>query len=581
MLAGSCSPSSVAFREGRKAEEQKDYDSAVIHFDEALKTQPDNSHYQIMAKDARMKASYAHLQRGRRFLAQRRPGAAAAEFQRAVSVDPSNQAAAQELRQLLLAQSAAQQQHEAALRNAMERTEAPQSSAVVKLQALPSQPIAHLHLSADARSVFETLGKLAGLNVVFYYQFQSKNVSLDLTNVTIADALKAASDEAHVFWEPVTPNTILIVPDTLANRRDLEPKILKTVYLQNPLTTSNQMAMVTAIKQLMGMGGSGAVMQVYEDPQTNSITLYDTPESVAEAVQLIHNLDRGEAEVMIDVTVLEAERDRLRDLGLSPVPISGDTMAAVGLNPTAVTNSAGSTTTTAAIALNKLGNLSTGDFSIALPGVIANALMSDTRTHILENPELRASAGQPATLKIGSSVPLATGSFGIPTAGAGSSATGFGLLANTQFTYKDVGVSLKITPYVAGNGDVILKSDIEISALGTPTNIGGIEQPTFTQRTVTHTIRLKDGESSLLGGLIQRQTINTVSGLPGLASIPLLKYLFSTTNVHTTNDEVMIMLTPHVIRLPAALRAAARVQAASALPVTPAPPAVPHPGVRQ
>ncbi|HEV2419723.1 MAG TPA: hypothetical protein VGX94_18145 [Terriglobia bacterium] len=577
LLMAACNPASVAFREGRKAEEQKDYDSAVIHFDQALKYQPQNTHYMIWSKDARAKASAAHYDRGRQLLAQNRPADAAAEFQKAVGIDPSNEAAGQELRNILLAQSTAQQQRQAALSRAMEQEEQPETSGEVKLKALSQTPIAHLHLSADSRNVFETLGKLAGLNVVFYYSFHPETISLDLSNVTILQALQAAADEAHAFWVPVTPNTVMIAPDSAATRRELEPKVLKTVYLRNPSTTQTSQSLVQAVKQLMQASGGGDIMQAYQDPVTNSITLYDTPERVAKAAQIIHNLDRGKAEVLIQVSVIEADRDRLRDLGLAPVPLSGvgngDTLGAVGLNPTAVPSSSGATTTSLPlIGLNKLGKLSTGDFSIELPGVIANALMSDQRTHILQNPEVRATAGEEATLTIGQSVPLATGSFGIPTAGTTGTATGgFGLLANTQFTYKDVGVVLKLTPYVAGNGDVILKSDVEISALGTPTNIGGIEQPTFTKRTVDHTIRVREGESSLLGGLIQTQTTNTVSGLPGLADIPVLKYLFSTTEVHTVDEEVMIMMTPHVIRLPNALENPLAPKVSAIVPTPPSP----------
>lgn len=579
MVWSGCSPAGVAFREGQKAEEQKDYDTAVIHYDQALKYQPNNSHYLIGVKNARSEASDAHLHQGRVFLAQNRPDQAAAEFQKAVALDPSNEAASQELQKILLAQSTAQQQRQSALSRAMQHEDETRSSGEVALMPLPSQPISHLHLSADSKNVFETLGKLAGLNVIFYYSFRPETISLDLSNVTILQALKAAADEAHVFWVPVTSNTIMVAPDSQADRRALEPKVLRTVYLQNPSTSRTGTSLVQAVKQLMQIGGSD-IMQAYEDPATNSITLYDTPERVAKAAQIIHNLDRGKAEVLIQVSVIEADRDRLRDLGLAPVPLSGvgngDTLAAVGLNPTTVTS--GSTTTTVPIiGLNRLGKLSTGNFGIELPGVIANALMSDQRTHILQDPEVRATAGEEATLTIGQSVPLATGSFGIPTAGATGTATGgFGLLANTQFTYKDVGVVLKITPYVAGNGDVILKSDVEISALGTPTNIGGIEQPTFTKRTVEHTIRVKEGESSLLGGLIQTQTTNTVSGLPGLASIPFLKYLFSTTDVHTTDEEVMIMMTPHVVRLPDALEASNPPPANAAEPVPVPPSAQPH-----
>ncbi len=567
LLCTSCNPASVAFRQGRKAEEQKDYDTAVIHFQQALQQQPNNTHYMIWAKDARYKASYAHTDRGRQLLSQHEPDAAAGEFQKAVSLDPSNQAAAQELQKILLKQSAAQQRRERAIRQAMERHDQAQTSGVVELKQLSTEPIAHLHISSNSRNVFETLAKLAGINVVFYYSFQPKSISLDLTNVTILDALKAAADEADVFWKPVTPNTILVVPDNLTNRRELEPKELRTVYLQNPLPPSDRTAILTAVKQVAG------ILQAFENPETNSITVYDSPEKVDAAVELIHNLDRGKAEVLIDVTVLEADKDRLRDLGLAPVPLSsGGTMAAVGFAPsgTGTTTSSG-VTIPPNLTLNNLKNLRTNDFSIELPGVIANALLTDSRTHILQNPQVRVTAGEKATLHIGSRVPFATGSFGVPSAGVGGGVGGsaFGLLANTQFQYQDVGVSLVITPFVAADGDIILNNKIDISAVGTPSNIGGLEEPTFTERSIEHTIRLKEGEVSLLGGLIQSQTTNSVSGLPGLGDIPLLRYLFSTTTAETTDQEVLIMLDPHVIRLPDAFGATAQPQAADALPSVP------------
>ncbi|MDE3180314.1 MAG: hypothetical protein KGM47_11730 [Acidobacteriota bacterium] len=581
LLCVSCNPASVAFRQGRKAEEQRDYDSAVIHFQQALKYQPENAHFQIWAKNTRYKASYAHTDRGMQLLRQGQLDAAAGEFQKAIGIDPSNQAAAQELQKILLKQSAAQEQRQHALRQAMERHDESQSIGVVKLKQLSTQSIAHLHISSTSQNVFETLGKLAGINVVFYNTFQSKQMSLDLTNVTILDALKAAADEAGVFWKPITPNTLLIVPDNITNRRLLEPKELKTIYLQNPVSQTSRTAIMTSVKQIT------ASQQVFEDADANSITIYGTPEQVAEATELIHSLDRGKAEVLIDVTVLEADKDRLRDLGLAPVPLSSrGTMAAIGFNPAAITPpTTGGTAVPPNLPLNKLGRISTSDFSVELPGVIANALLTDSRTHILENPQVRVTAGEEATLHIGSRVPFATGSFGVPGAGVTpTGSTGFGLLANTQFQYQDVGVSLTITPFVAADGDVILTNKIEISAVGTPSNIGGLEEPTFTDRTIKHSIRLKEGEVSLLGGLIQSQTINSVSGIPGLADVPLLRYLFSTTTAETTEQEVLIMLTPHVIRLPNAGNASGADQAAEVLsaPASGSRPVVPQPhGVPQ
>lgn len=547
-----CSSASVAFREGRKAEEQKDYDSAVIDFRKALQLQPNNTQFLIHEHEARSKASLAHLARGRELLKQNRPGEASGEFQKAVSIDPGNQAAAQELQRILLKQSAAAAARQQIIRKALEAEEQAQSAGV-QLKPLSRSILPVLHIAGQSKEVFRALANIAGINVVFYHDFQARAISLDLSSVTIGDALAAAAAEAGVFWKAITPNTILIIPDTPSNRQNLESNVLKTVYLQNPMQAQDRMAILTAVKQVIGLQ-----LKAFDNPDANAIVLYGTPNMVNEAESLIHGLDRGQAEVLIDVSVLEADRDRLRDLGLSPVPISGDTMAAIGYNPpstTTSTSTSGTTTpTTPTLGLNQLGKLSTGDFSIVLPGVIANALLTDNRTHILQNPQVRVTAGQKATLKIGEQVPFATGSFGVPTAGVTSpTAGGFGLLANTQFNYKDVGVDLTMQPFVAANGDIVIHAHVEISSVGTPVNIGGVEEPEFNQRQVDHVIRLKEGQTSLLGGLIQTTTTRIANGLPGLGEIPLLKYFFSTQSYEMIDQEVLIMMTPHVVRLPSPL----------------------------
>ncbi|MGH9430590.1 MAG: secretin N-terminal domain-containing protein [Terriglobia bacterium] len=541
ILCFACTPASVAFRDGRKAELHKDYDTAVIDYDKALQSQPDNSEFLIHEKEARTKASFFHLDRGRRDMLEYRYNEAAAEFQKAVSIDPTDQAAAQELKKLLTKQVAEVKARQEALKNAMQTRTATASEGEIQLKAMPPEPIAHLHISADSRKVFETLGKLANLNVVFYHDFQPRPISLDLTNIKIADAIQVAAYEANVFWKAVTPNTILVIPDTPNNRRMLQNEVLKTVYLSNPLTPADRTAILSALKQVVG------AQQVFDNPASNSIIIRDTPEKVQAAEELIRSLDLGKAEVLIDITVLEANRDRIRDLGLAPVPLQNDTLAAIGFNPPLAAGAAAGTVPT--LALNQLSGLKPKDFSIVLPGVIANALLSDTQTHIMQNPQVRVTDGMTAKLTIGSRVPIATGSFGVPT-GVATQTGGFGLLANTQFQYQDVGVKLDITPHVSTNGEISLHAHIQISSEGASVNIGGIEEPTFTQRDIEHDIRLKEGEVSLLGGLLQTQITRETSGLPGLGEVPILKYLFSTTSYEKNDQEVLIMMTPRVVRLP-------------------------------
>ncbi|HEV2177818.1 MAG TPA: secretin N-terminal domain-containing protein [Terriglobia bacterium] len=549
-----CNPGSVASRQARQAELRKDYDTAVIDYGKALQYEPQNSRYLIHQQDARVRAAEFHVKQGRQLLAENRPEAAAGEFEKAVGVDPTNETAKQELNKLLVAKAEREEARQKKLEQALKpKEEAPLTTG---LKPFPTEPLAHFRISADSRKVFETLGKLSELNVAFNFDFQPRPISLDLSNVNLQDAMRAACYEAHAFWKAISPNTILIVPDTPTNRREYEDEVLKTIHLSNPLAPADRTQISTALKQVLGL------QRIIDNPNSNSIIIRDTPDKVAAAEEMIHNLDLGKAEILIDVSVLEASRQRMQSLGISPVTISASGTATPGFQtavtyapPGTTTTSNGTTTTTtqSAPALNQLGKLSTADFAIALPSIAAQAILSDDHTRVLQNPEVRVTDGLTAKLRIGSRVPYATGSF-LPSFGGATGATGttggIGLLASTQFQYQDVGVNLDITPHLTADGEIALHAKIEISSVGAPAQVGGLSQPTFNQRIIEHDIQLKEGEVSLLGGLIQTQTERSVAGLPGLAEIPLLRYLFSSVTNTTMDDEVLVMLDPHIIRLP-------------------------------
>jgi len=545
-----CGGGNVAFRQGYKAELRKDWDSALVNYQKALQSEPDNSHFIIHERNARMQASLLHLKQGRRLLAEGRQDDAAGEFQKAVSIEATNQAAAQELKRLMDAQAAAKETREKALKQALKAQEESGPSAEIKLKAFPAEPLPHLHITGETRKVFETLGKLAELNVAFtqdFQQMQARPVALDLSKVKVEDALRILCLETKTFWRPVTANTILIIPDSPNNRRDYEEEILKTVYLSNPAAAGDRSAITTALKGVLGL------QRIVDNNDTNAIIIRDTPSRVAAAEKLIHDLDRGKAEVLIDVAVVEAQRDRLRNLGLSPATVSpsgtitNGFQAGVVFAPPTTTTATGTTTPPV-----DLGSLTYQDYSVSLPSAVANAVLNDSRSHILQNPQLRVTDGQTAKLRIGSRIPYATGSF-LPSFGGvagGGTTGGVGFLASTQFQFQDVGVNVDLTPHLTANGEVAIHAMIEISSLGAPITIGGFSQPTFGQRRIEHDIRLKEGEVSLLGGLIQSTVTRSVSGVPFLGDLPLLKYFFSTETRERQEVEVLVMLTPRVIRLP-------------------------------
>jgi len=442
---------------------------------------------------------------------------------------------------------------------------------------LPEEPLAHFRISADSKRVYETLCKLAGLNVAFTSDFQAQPVSLDLNNVTILNALHLLALQTHTFWKVITANTILIVPDNPANRRDYQTEVVRTVYLQNSMKPADRTAITTALKQILG------IQRIIDNPDANAIIIRDTPKKVQEAVDLIHDLDHGKAEIMMDITVLEADADRVRELGLTPATVSPSGSVTKGLQGAAIFNPTSGAT---------LAHLSTNDFSLVVPSAVATAILNDSSTRILQNPEVQVTDGDTATLRIGSRIPYATGSF-LPSLGVGQTTTPggagvSGLIANTQFQFQDVGVNVDLTPHLLPDGEIAIHAKIDISSVQPSVEIAGVNEPTFGQRQIEHDIRLDEGQTSVLGGLLQTTDTTTVAGVPGLGSIPGLKYLFSDTKHEKQQTDVLIMLTPRVIRLPgpgvetAADQTPARpvpkpATPPSAAPAVPAPPAIPHP----
>ncbi len=395
------------------------------------------------------------------------------------------------------------------------------------LKPLSDSPI-NIRMSNDARAVYDTLGKLAGLTVILDPDFPARRISVELSDATLRQALDVVSMQAKAFWKPVTQNIILVAPDQPQKRRDYEEQIVQMFYLANTTLPQDMTEIVTGLRQLLDL------KRIQQVNSQNAVIIRDTPDKLAIAEKIIHELDNAKPEVVIQVEVLQARRDRVHELGIAP-----DGSAAISfVNP----DSSSSSSNANKLPLNKL--LSGGDYNVTLPGATIHALMTDSATRIIQDPELRSIDGQAAKLRVGDRVPVATGSFQ-----AGSSA-GINPLVNTQFQYIDVGVNADITPRVHPDHEVSLKVSIEVSSVTGTATIGGIQQPIISQRKIEHDIRLKEGEASILGGLFERIDTKTLNGWPGLAHIPLLRYLFSSESTDHQQNEVLVVLIPHIVRLP-------------------------------
>ncbi|MGO9589159.1 MAG: hypothetical protein ACLP3K_03820 [Candidatus Acidiferrales bacterium] len=548
LLAG-CPKGNQDYDAGKKAEAIQDYDTALVHYEQALRADPTNAEYKLRETNVRFHDGQYHLEQGEKALKQGQLQLALGEFQKAQAVDPSNAAADQEVKRTmdLLAAKTAEETPKV---NPNPPDDSDLLAAPPELKPLSREPI-NLKMTNDSHTVFETIAKLAGLSVIFDPDFTSRRISVDLPNITLEEALDAVSFESKAFWQPMTGNVILIAPDNPQKRRDVEDEEVKTFYLSNTLTPQDLTEVVTSLRQLLDL------RRISQMNSQNAIVVRDTPDKIKLAAKIIDDIDKARPEVLIHVQVLTASINRLRDLGLLP----GQTIT-LAFNPTCAnqpSNSSGScgssTSSTASsvaqLALNRIKDLSTADYSLTLPGATANAILTDNQTRIIQDPELRMSDGQKTTLKVGERVPIATGSF---QAGVGVGAAGgagvVNPLVNTQFTYLDVGVNIEVTPHVHPDGDVSIHGSVTVSEIDGTSSIGGINQPIIGQRDIENDVRLKNGESSMLAGLIQRTDTKNINGIPGLAELPMIRYLFSDNSTSVAESEVLIIMTPHVIRFP-------------------------------
>ena len=545
VFAAGCPKDKQDYKAARQAVDIQDYDAAVEYFLKASKADPHNANYKIGLDQARFEAGQNHVKQGLQLREKGDLQGAVSQFQRAQVLDPSSTAADQELHKTLqmIADRAVANQGES--QPLMSDGQPELASAPPELKPLSRAPV-NLRMANDIKVVYDTIGKVSGLTVIYDPDVQARRIPVDLNNVTLEQALDIVALESKTFWKPVTENIIMVIPDNTQKRRDYEEQVVRTFYLSNVSIPQDLTEITTGLRQLLDL------KRIQQVNAQNAIIIRDTPDKVDLAEKIIRDIDKAKPEVMVQMEVLQARTDNMHNLGILP-----GQSASIAISPNSTTNSTttGSTSTsnssTGTVTLNQLTHLNQNDVVLTLPGATANFLLTDTNTKIIENPEIRAIDGQPAKLRVGDRVPVATGSFQAGVGVGSTAGAGFvNPLVNTQFQYIDVGVNVDITPHVHANRDISLKVSVEVSSVTGTSNIGGIQQPIISQRKIEHEIRLKEGEVSVLGGLFQRIDSRTLNGWPGLANVPIMRYLFSTDNVDHQEDEVLIVLIPRIVRMP-------------------------------
>ena len=550
--------------DGQKAESAKQWDTALSLYEQAVAEDPSDSAYLLAIRRIRVVTGMAKIDEGQKIREQGKLEEALQLFIRAAAIDPSSSMADQEIRRTRLMIDREKKRttpvpdEERGLtptQQARKETE----ERVGNIQGAPelkpiSRQITSLKMNNQpVKVLFETVGKLSGINVIFdsEYQTSNRNFSVDLTNTTLEEALDHVSVLTKSYWKPLSPNTIFVTNDNVTKRRDFEDHIVKVFYLQNVTSVQELQEIATAVRSVM------EIRRLFTYNAQNVIIARGSVDQVALAEKLLQDLDKPKSEVVVDVIVMEANRDRTRDLyaaiatGGNPgirttiAPTFGSSTSSTSTGTGSATTTT-STTSTGSTTLAGIGNVwRTGNFSVSVPSALLSAVMKDSSTRVRQSPQVRAADGMKTSLRIGDRVPTASGSFQPGVGGIGVSP-----LVNTQFQFIEVGVNVDIVPRVHGTDEVTMHVELEVSTVRDHVDIGGIQQPVIGQRKINHDVRLREGEVNLVGGLIQEQDSKTVSGIPGLAQIPFFRRFFSSEGVEKQRSELLIALVPHIVRSP-------------------------------
>ena len=528
------------YKRGQDAESRNDFDAAYQNFQKAYEMAPKNQVYRTAYYRVRFTDAAMHVTKGRNLVASGDEQGALVELLRANEIDPSNEAAQQEIARIRARHGEKPAVESSNPMSARRDEEIGSIGSPAQLIPMTNDPLL-LHMTEDSKVVYQAIGKAAGINVLFDPDYISKRIQVDLNNISLLDALRIVGTLSGTFWRPITQNTIFVAQNTRSKRAELDEQAVQTFYLSNAWQQNDLNDVQTALRNVMPNA------KVYGVASQNAIVMRATPDELLLAQKLVNDLDKARPEVVVDVAVLEVSKNWERNLGISwpssaSVAIQPPTTSSSTTCPTGSTNCT-PTTNSNNLTLYNLAHLNSNDFAVTVGSATANALLTDNNTRILQNPRIRAADQQKASLKIGSRIPIATGSYQTGAATALVSS-----LVNTQFQYQDVGVNIEVTPTVHFDRDVTIKMKIEVTAQSGSVTISGVTEPILSQRVAEQTIRLREGEANILGGIQEQQIQDNWSGIPGLSQIPILRYLFGSRDKIRQDDEIVFLVVPHVVR---------------------------------
>ncbi len=535
-LAAGCA-AGRAFRKGQEAARSGDWDTAVAEYTRAVQEAPDRPEYKIQLERAMQLAAQGHISRARELEQKDQLDAALIAYRRAVELDSSNRLAAAKAVEL-----------EKKIRDRIEATRPrPQIEQLREQARAMGQPIINLQErlpklsfnNASLKGILDFIGTSAGINITYEASYADRAYTINLEDVTVEQALQQIMLANTLFYKVINPKTIMVIPDTQQNHIKYDEIVVRVFYISH----GDVAEIATIVNTMLRSSGVQAVAPaVLQNKTANAITVRATAPVVEVAEKIIRANDRPRAEVVIDVQILEVNRQRAKRLGLN---LSDYALGLTFSPELAPPNTSGGLppANPPPFNLNTISQgVSTADFYLTVPTAVVRFLASDLRTKLLAKPQLRGAEGAKLTLNLGDDIPVVQTVFGAAVAG------GFASIPQSSFTYRSVGVNIEMTPRVTYEGDVRLELSVESSALGASISVAGQEVPSFSSRKVTTTLRLREGESNLLAGLLRDDQRKSLTGFPGLMKMPVLRLLFGQSSDEINQSDIVMLLTPHVVR---------------------------------
>ncbi|MCZ6696349.1 MAG: cohesin domain-containing protein, partial [Acidobacteria bacterium] len=478
---------------------------------------------------ARFASAQVHFAKAEKYREAGQLDAAIAEYQQVVYLAPAHQFAANELAKALTEWRLKEESQVSRMEAMKRRIKNSPGRNAPRLKPGSNIPIVLRFKNETIEKIYDALSKASGINFIYDDRLDlSKKISIDIADVTFAQSLGHLMAMNKHFFKIWDENTILIADDTPQKHKEHDDLVIQTFYLSNADVKDVQVLLRTLLD----------ARQIAQNDRLNAITIRDTPARVQVAQKIIEANDKAKAELVIDIELLEVNRTMLQNLGIDLFGPEGGTGKTLGLQY------AGGN----AVSLENLDLLKQkGSWLLGpVPGVVINFLKADGDAQVIARPQLRVSAGEKASVRIGDRIPIPTTTFNAaPTIG------GTVGIPITSFTYQNVGINIDLEPRVHHNREITLKAKIEISSLaGTVSAGGGVTQPIIGTREIDTTIRLRDGETNLLAGLIREEERKSLTGVPGLSSIPILRRLFGNTETNVQKVDIVLTITPHIIRIP-------------------------------